>query len=66
MDLKYHQYIIKANRESFCDETGNKINVGDQIMYLKGVRGLSKATVYCMESKFYKENENSIRTGWKV
>lgn len=66
MDLSYHQYIIKANRESTCNETGKPIKIGEQIMYLKGAKGISKATVYCKESKFYKENEKSIRTGWKV
>jgi len=66
MDLRYYHWIIKAKREGICVETGNPIKEGDQVMYIKGVKGVSKASIFCQESNFYKENEKSIRTGWKI
>ncbi len=63
MDLKKHQFIIKAKRDSVCNETQNQIKEGDTILYLRGVKGISKATVYCKDSNYFKESENSILTG---
>lgn len=62
MDLSYKHWIIKAKFDSVCHETGNKIKVGDKVLYLKAVKGVCGSRVFCQESKAYKELENHIDT----
>lgn len=49
-----------------CSETGKPFKEGDKIMYVKGTKGLHKAYTYSQQSNFYKENEDSIRTGHSI
>jgi len=41
---------ITAKRESVCSETGNKINIGDSILWVVGTKD-----VYCSDSKEYRD-----------
>ena len=55
MDLRPDYFLMKAKIQSYCDETGNKINVGDEIIYIPHVPKLAKARVFCKDSKMYKD-----------
>ena len=68
MDLKVKVWVIKAKINGICAETGKDIKAGDTVLYLPGVKGLSRATVFCNESWEYKEwvNKRSHLVGFKI
>ena len=66
MNLKVTQWIINANKDGVCEETGKDINTGDEILYLPGVRGVCSATVYHKDSREYARAEKDSLTGWKI
>ena len=67
MDLKYYRWIMHVTRNGVCDETGKEIKIGDKIVYLPAVKRHNiPARIFCEQSKFYKESENHIDTGWKI
>jgi hypothetical protein len=47
------QWIIYAKQQGICKETGNKINIGDTILYIPSGKYSSAAT-YCNESNAYR------------
>jgi hypothetical protein len=55
-----------AGKESYCDETGKKINIGEEIIFIPASKKLAKARSFCSTSKYYKAEINDIRTGHKV
>ena len=62
------QWIISAKVEGFCKETNKRINIGDEILYISGVKNLSAASVYHKDSYAYKnaiKNDIAI-TGFKI
>ena len=67
MDLKHYRWIMYANRNDVCSETGKEIKIGDKILYIPAIPKLHiNAKVFCEQSKFYKESENHIDTAWKI
>lgn len=66
LDLSYHYWHMYANKDGTCSDTGNKIRKGDKILYLPGVKGVSKSSTFCENSDTYKKNVNSIRTANKL
>ncbi len=53
MNKMIYQWIIIAKNEGICDSTGNKINIGDEILYIPK-SNIYKAQVYCKDSNNYK------------
>ena len=67
MDLRNFQWIIIAQRDGICKETGRLIKAGEQILYIPAFKkGNIPARIFCQESKTYKESLDDIRTGWKI
>lgn len=62
MDLRYYRWIIIANRDGICSETGKSFKEGEKILYEKGIKGVCRARTYCESSQYYKESFNDIRT----
>jgi len=61
------QWILISKLKSTCNETGNEINIGEEILYIPGNRQF-KAQVFCSKSKsFYKATspDESHMTGYK-
>ena len=68
MDLRIRQWVIFAKSEGVCKETGKPIKVGDEILYIPGVKKISYGTVYCKDSKAYKLacTDGQADTGFKT
>jgi hypothetical protein len=63
-----HQWVIFAKSEGICKETGKPIKVGDEILYIPGIKNISSGTVYCKDSKAYKIacTDEMASTGFKT
>ena len=57
MDLKPYYFFMYAKNEGICNETENKISVGDKILSLPPVKGVCGGRIFCEASKQYKEAE---------
>lgn len=66
MDLRYYQWHMLAGKEGYCHETGSKINIGDEIIFIPAAKKLAKARSFCAASKYFKNEINDIRTGHKI
>jgi len=65
MDLKIKQWIIICKRDCYCSETGEKINLGEKMMY-RPKNKWSKAQFYHQKSNEFKQYENNVHTGHKT
>lgn len=70
MDLKCYQWIIYAQRDGVCEETGKKIRAGDIVSYLppvkRGKRFICGGRVFHQTSKEFKRSWKACDTGWKI
>lgn len=63
------QYIVYCKKECYCQETGQKIMIGDFMLYIPAIKGKQKSQTYCFNSNFYKQatsTEQMSITGYKI
>lgn len=69
MDLRKHQWIMKAKREGICSETKKPISVGDTILFIPAAKRSMKQGVkphaFCESSKMFSEAKKDVNTGYK-